>query len=123
MQFIPQLSHESDGLIFQPWESPYVVGTADDLLKWKFAHLNSVDFKFVNFQGRKHTDGLLMGFQDRSTQGCKVPAYVQAWSFACCKHEGRGRVCSRCKVPLFSIADKHGFDLMCAVTRCLMYRG
>lgn len=52
VQFIPNLSHEADGLIFQPWESPYVIGTADDLLKWKFAHLNSVDFKFMNNQGR-----------------------------------------------------------------------
>ena len=52
LQFIPKLSHEADGLIFQPWESHYVIGTAEDLLKWKFAHLNSVDFKFMSNQGR-----------------------------------------------------------------------
>ena len=51
-QFIPKLSHEADGLIFQPWESPYIIGTANDLLKWKYAHLNSVDFKFMDNSGR-----------------------------------------------------------------------
>ena len=46
-KFIPSLSHESDGLILQPWDgddSDYQGGTCDVLLKWKFAHLNSVDF-------------------------------------------------------------------------------
>ena len=52
LQFIPKLSHEADGLIFQPWESPYIIGTANDLLKWKYAHLNSVDFKFMDNSGR-----------------------------------------------------------------------
>jgi hypothetical protein len=51
--FIPRLCHESDGLILQPHDDPYIPRTCDDLLKWKFDHLNSVDFKlevlFVNF--------------------------------------------------------------------------
>ena len=43
-KFIPALSHESDGLIFQPSNAPYVPQTFESLLKWKFPELNSVDF-------------------------------------------------------------------------------
>ena len=43
--FIPKLCHECDGLIFQPSRSRYESGTMDTLLKWKFTHLNSVDFR------------------------------------------------------------------------------
>ena len=43
-KFIPALCHESDGLIFQPSNAPYVPQTYDALLKWKFPELNSVDF-------------------------------------------------------------------------------
>jgi mRNA-capping enzyme len=43
-KFIPALSHESDGLIFQPSNVPYVPQTYEALLKWKFPELNSVDF-------------------------------------------------------------------------------
>lgn len=39
------LSHEADGLILQPYDDPYVPLTCHELLKWKFAHMNSVDFK------------------------------------------------------------------------------
>eukprot|EP00850_Spirogloea_muscicola_P016566 SM000135S27010 [mRNA] locus=s135:225419:230943:+ [translate_table: standard] len=42
--FIPKLCHESDGLIFQGWDDPYVARTHEGLLKWKYAHMNSVDF-------------------------------------------------------------------------------
>ncbi|GMY25433.1 mRNA-capping enzyme [Fagus crenata] len=45
-EFIPKLSHESDGLIFQGWDDPYIPRTHEGLLKWKFAHMNSVDFLF-----------------------------------------------------------------------------
>ena len=44
-KLIPQLSHESDGLIFQCWTDPYVPRTCHELLKWKYAHMNSVDFQ------------------------------------------------------------------------------
>ena len=44
--FIPRLSHEADGLIFQGWDDPYVPRTHDGLLKWKYAHMNSVNFLF-----------------------------------------------------------------------------
>ena len=42
--FIPRLTHECDGLIFQPSRARYENGTMPALLKWKFTHLNSVDF-------------------------------------------------------------------------------
>ncbi|XP_021645374.1 uncharacterized protein LOC110638935 isoform X2 [Hevea brasiliensis] len=45
-QFIPRLSHEADGLIFQGWDDPYVPRTHEGLLKWKYLHMNSVDFLF-----------------------------------------------------------------------------
>ncbi|KAF2314892.1 hypothetical protein GH714_037089 [Hevea brasiliensis] len=44
-QFIPRLSHEADGLIFQGWDDPYVPRTHEGLLKWKYLHI-SVDFLF-----------------------------------------------------------------------------
>lgn len=44
-KFAKQLSHEPDGLIFQPKHEPYVGGRCDDILKWKPADQNSVDFQ------------------------------------------------------------------------------
>lgn len=44
-KFAASLSHEPDGLIFQPAEDPYVAGRCDSVLKWKPTELNSVDFK------------------------------------------------------------------------------
>lgn len=44
-KFMKQLSHEPDGLIFQPSKEPYIVGTCLDVLKWKPVSHNSVDFK------------------------------------------------------------------------------
>ena len=38
------MPHESDGLIFTPVEPPYQPGACAELLKWKPAHLNSIDF-------------------------------------------------------------------------------
>lgn len=50
--FIPAVSHESDGLIFQAYDDAYEPGTCSKLLKWKFAHLNSVDFRLRCESGR-----------------------------------------------------------------------
>ncbi|XP_015605380.1 mRNA-capping enzyme [Cephus cinctus] len=44
-KFAKQLSHEPDGLIFQPAKEPYVPGQSPEVLKWKPASMNSVDFK------------------------------------------------------------------------------
>lgn len=45
-ELIPSLTHEADGVIFQGWDDPYVYRENRDLLKWKYPHLNSVDFLF-----------------------------------------------------------------------------
>ncbi|RZF44276.1 hypothetical protein LSTR_LSTR006826 [Laodelphax striatellus] len=44
-KFARQLSHEPDGLIFQPSKEPYIAGKCTSVLKWKPASHNSVDFK------------------------------------------------------------------------------
>ncbi|KAJ8917449.1 hypothetical protein NQ315_005496 [Exocentrus adspersus] len=44
-KFAKTLSHEPDGLIFQPSKDPYVAGRCDDVLKWKPLNMNSVDFR------------------------------------------------------------------------------
>lgn len=44
-KFAKTLSHEPDGLVFQPSKEPYVAGRCDEVLKWKPLNLNSVDFK------------------------------------------------------------------------------
>ncbi|KAK9510427.1 hypothetical protein O3M35_005218 [Rhynocoris fuscipes] len=44
-KFSEQLTHEPDGLIFQPSKEPYIPGTCESVLKWKPASHNSVDFK------------------------------------------------------------------------------
>lgn len=43
-KFIPELCHESDGLIFQPKNASYVPNTFDELLKWKYPEMNTIDF-------------------------------------------------------------------------------
>lgn len=58
--FIPtKVCHESDGLILQPYEGPkseYIPHTCNEVLKWKFAHLNSVDFR-LRFKGSGDQEG------------------------------------------------------------------
>ncbi|XP_075213048.1 RNA guanylyltransferase and 5'-phosphatase mRNA capping enzyme [Lycorma delicatula] len=44
-KFSRQLSHEPDGLIFQPTLDPYKAGQCAEVLKWKPASHNSVDFR------------------------------------------------------------------------------
>ncbi|XP_046676608.1 LOW QUALITY PROTEIN: mRNA-capping enzyme [Homalodisca vitripennis] len=44
-KFARQLSHEPDGLIFQPANDPYKTGQCMEVLKWKPASHNSVDFR------------------------------------------------------------------------------
>ncbi|KAJ8952496.1 hypothetical protein NQ318_003292 [Aromia moschata] len=53
-KFAKTLSHEPDGLIFQPSKEPYTAGRCDDVLKWKPLDMNSVDFrlKIVKEGGR-----------------------------------------------------------------------
>lgn len=44
-EFIPKLTHENDGLIFNAAEEEYIPGQCPGLLKWKPHTLNSVDFQ------------------------------------------------------------------------------
>ena len=44
-KMIPALPHESDGLIMQCWNDPYEPRTCENILKWKYGSMNSVDFK------------------------------------------------------------------------------
>lgn len=41
------LTHERDGLIFQPVEAPYTGGTCPGIMKWKPPSHNSIDFRMV----------------------------------------------------------------------------
>lgn len=43
----PNLAHEMDGLVFTPEPVPYKRGQTDELLKWKPAELNTIDFLAV----------------------------------------------------------------------------
>lgn len=43
--FASQVSHEVDGLIFQPVPDPYEPGRCKNVLKWKPPEMNSIDFK------------------------------------------------------------------------------
>lgn len=43
--FASQVSHEVDGLIFQPVPDPYEPGRCMNVLKWKPPEMNSIDFK------------------------------------------------------------------------------
>lgn len=44
-KFAKQLTHEPDGLIFQPAEDPYTYGQSPHVLKWKPMSMNSIDFR------------------------------------------------------------------------------
>jgi hypothetical protein len=37
----------------QPWDDPYIPRTYPHLLKWKFRHMNSVDFKLAAMPGQQ----------------------------------------------------------------------
>lgn len=48
------VTHEKDGLIFQPFSAPYSGGTCEGILKWKPPSLNSIDFKLVIREERQN---------------------------------------------------------------------
>jgi len=43
-KWMPTLTHPSDGLVFQSGVAAYVPHTDERLFKWKFPHMNTVDF-------------------------------------------------------------------------------
>ncbi|CAL1164670.1 unnamed protein product [Cladocopium goreaui] len=60
-----KLPHETDGLVFTPVMVPYAPGTCPALLKWKPAHMNTVDFKLevVFGDGKNMHVKLLVGYK------------------------------------------------------------
>ena len=102
-KFIPRLSHESDGLILQPSDERYVTGTFHQLLKWKFAHMNSVDFKLkIDLAGDK-TLYLLETRRDRPRRG-EVPLVVGPSS-------GKASAVSTCdQVDISAVADERALS-------------
>jgi len=85
-KFSEQLSHETDGLIFQPAsdKDKYHCGRCSDMLKWKPPSLNSVDFKLKIIREEKigmlpETKGLLyVGGLDAPFSSMKVTKDLKA---------------------------------------------
>lgn len=83
-KYVKCLPHENDGLIFNHEEKKYLRGTTNPgYIKWKPAHLNTVDFMIVpnlnleEIVGRKVLD-LYLAVQDT-----KLELYTrQFYSFA-----------------------------------------
>ncbi|GAV03544.1 hypothetical protein RvY_13947 [Ramazzottius varieornatus] len=51
-KFSQDMSHEVDGLVFQPENKPYIPGRCDYVLKWKPPHLCTIDFRLqINQEG------------------------------------------------------------------------
>ncbi|XP_071715745.1 uncharacterized protein [Rutidosis leptorrhynchoides] len=71
-EFIPRLSHESDGLIFQGWEDEYVPHTHEGLLKWKYPEMNSVDFRFEVGNNNCHILWLNERGRPKKMDDCRV---------------------------------------------------
>lgn len=59
-KFQSKVTHEIDGLVFQPCADPYIPGRCMKILKWKPHHLNSIDFKLKIVKERK--EGMLPEF-------------------------------------------------------------
>lgn len=57
-QVIPALPHGNDGLVFTPVQDAYRSGTCPRMLKWKPAHMNTVDFRLAKNNNNK--DGQLV---------------------------------------------------------------
>ncbi|OMO96009.1 hypothetical protein COLO4_15555 [Corchorus olitorius] len=96
-EFIPKLSHEADGLIFQGRDDPYIPCTHEGLLKWKSAEMNSVDFLFEMGVGncdqklflhergkRKLMEGHRVEFRDGSNP-CSCSGMIVECSWDCNK--------------------------------------
>ncbi|XP_010543241.1 PREDICTED: mRNA-capping enzyme isoform X2 [Tarenaya hassleriana] len=70
--FIPKLSHEADGLIFQGWDDPYVPRTHEGLLKWKYPEMNSVDFLYEMDEDGRQTLSLYERGKKKVMEGNSV---------------------------------------------------
>lgn len=103
--FTAQVSHEVDGLIFQPC-GRYKAGRCDDILKWKPPNLNSVDFRLkitkVGGEGLlPQTVGLLyVGNYDRPFANMKATKELKLYDNKIieCKFENNSWVFMRQRV-------------------------
>lgn len=103
--FTAQVSHEVDGLIFQPC-GRYKAGRCDDILKWKPPNLNSVDFRLkitkVGGEGLlTQTVGLLyVGNYDRPFANMKATKELKQYDNKIieCKFENNSWVFMRQRV-------------------------
>lgn len=103
--FTAQVSHEVDGLIFQPC-GRYKPGRCDDILKWKPPNLNSVDFRLkitkVGGEGLlPQTVGLLyVGNYDRPFANMKATKELKLYDNKIieCKFESNSWVFMRQRV-------------------------
>ncbi|XP_064481228.1 mRNA-capping enzyme-like isoform X1 [Ornithodoros turicata] len=83
-KFSRNMSHEVDGLIFQPVPDEYTCGRTMSVLKWKPPHLNSVDFrlKIVKECGQgllpKTLGHLYVGSYDKPIAIIKVTKQIKA---------------------------------------------
>lgn len=104
-KFQSQVSHEIDGVIFQPVPLPYVAGRCDSILKWKPPHLNSIDFK-LKIEKQAESEGMLAitrgalyvgGHDPPMAYLEKVTADARALNgkIVECKFKGRGWVIMR----------------------------
>lgn len=83
-KFSRNMSHEVDGLIFQPVPDEYTCGKTMSVLKWKPPHLNSIDFrlKIVKESGLgmlpKSIGHLYVGSYDKPIAAIKVTKQLKA---------------------------------------------
>ncbi|EDO40094.1 predicted protein [Nematostella vectensis] len=84
--WVPKLTHENDGLIFNPAEDPYLPGRQASVLKWKPHTLNSVDFILkiatVKQEGclPRSVGYLMVGGFDRPFAEIKVTKELKAYN-------------------------------------------
>ncbi|XP_064483441.1 mRNA-capping enzyme-like [Ornithodoros turicata] len=83
-KFARNMSHEVDGLIFQPVPEEYTCGRTDTVLKWKPPHLNSIDFrlKIVREEGLgllpRTVGHLYVGSYDLPVANIKITKAIKA---------------------------------------------
>lgn len=76
-ELIPSLSHESDGIILQGWDDPYVYQRNEGLFKWKF--LDTIDFLFEVGRDGRYMLFLLDNGRNRLMEGHTVEFRGDGW--------------------------------------------